>query len=181
MGKLPNTLKSSQHLTPKQKKFAEVMVAKWGQITKAEAAREAGYTPKRENGASELGSKLTNPNKNPHVVRYIEKLRAAETFKWEKDKLRSYKQFDRMREGAIEKNQFNAAITIDPSRSVLLKSIRVPLSVFQGSRSTNLPFSFSVPLSLIGRPWTSSCSLPRQRDPRSSFSFSLVMAVIVHK
>jgi hypothetical protein len=41
MGKLPNTLKSSQHLTPKQKKFAEVMVAKWGQITKAEAAREA--------------------------------------------------------------------------------------------------------------------------------------------
>jgi hypothetical protein len=99
MGKLPNTLKSSQHLTPKQKKFAEVMVAKWGQITKAEAVREAGYEPKRDNGASELGSKLTNPNKNPHVVRYIEKLRAAETFKWEKDKLRSYKQFDRMREG----------------------------------------------------------------------------------
>jgi hypothetical protein len=79
------------------------MVAKWGQITKAEAVREAGYEPKRDNGASELGSKLTNPNKNPHVVRYIEKLRAAETFKWEKDKLRSYKQFDRMREGAIEK------------------------------------------------------------------------------
>jgi hypothetical protein len=87
MGKLPNTLKLSQHLTPKQKKFAEVMVAKWGQITKAEAVREAGYEPKRDNGASELGSKLTNPNKNPHVVRYIEKLRAAETFKWEKDKL----------------------------------------------------------------------------------------------
>jgi hypothetical protein len=103
MGKLPNTLKSAYHLTPKQKKFAEVMVAKWGQITKAEAVREAGYEPKRDNGASELGSKLTNPNKNPHVVRYIEKLRAAETFKWEKDKLRSYKQFDRLREGAIEK------------------------------------------------------------------------------
>jgi phage terminase small subunit len=115
MGKLPNTLKSSFHLTPKQKKFAEVMVAKWGQITKAEAVREAGYTPKRDNGASELGSKLTNPNKNPHVVRYIEKLRAAETAKWEKDKLRSYKQFDRMREGAIEKNQFNAAINAEKS------------------------------------------------------------------
>jgi hypothetical protein len=115
MGKLPNTLKSSFHLTPKQKKFAEVMVAKWGQITKAEAVREAGYEPKRDNGASELGSKLTNPTKNPHVVRYIEKLRAAETFKWEKDKLRSYKQFDRMREGAIEKNQFNAAINAEKS------------------------------------------------------------------
>jgi phage terminase small subunit len=183
MGKLPNTLKLSQHLTPKQKKFAEVMVAKWGQITKAEAAREAGYTPKRENGASELGSKLTNPNKNPHVVRYIEKLRAAETFKWEKDKLRSYKQFDRMREGAIEKNQFNAAINaeksigqmagffvnksevnviglegmspIDPSRKVLSKSIRVPLSVFQGSRTTNHQLSFSVLINLNGSSWIS--------------------------
>jgi len=61
MGKLPNTLKNSYQLTPKQKKFAEVMVAKWGMITKAEAAREAGYTPKRDNGASEIGSKLTNP------------------------------------------------------------------------------------------------------------------------
>jgi len=113
MGKLPNTLKNSFQLTPKQKKFAEVMVAKWGQITKAEAAREAGYTPKRDNGASEIGSKLTNPNKNPHVVRYIEKLRAGELAKWEKDKLRSYKQFDRMREGAIDKNQFNAAINAE--------------------------------------------------------------------
>jgi hypothetical protein len=91
------------------------MVAKWGQITKAEAVREAGYTPKRDNGASELGSKLTNPTKNPHVVRYMEKLRAVEQFKWEKDKLRSYKQFDRMREGAIEKNQFNAAINAEKS------------------------------------------------------------------
>jgi hypothetical protein len=135
MGKLPNTLKSSQHLTPKQKKFAEVMVAKWGQITKAEAVREAGYEPKRDNGASELGSKLTNPTKNPHVVRYIEKLRAAETFKWEKDKLRSY--------------------TIDPSRKVLSKSIRVPLSVFQGSRTTNHQLSFSVLINLNGPSWIS--------------------------
>jgi len=115
MGKLPNVLKASHHLTPKQKKFAEIMVAKWGQISKAEAAREAGYTPKRDNGASEIGSKLTNPNKNPHVVRYIEKLRSSEIAKWEKDKLRSYKQFDRMREGAIEKNQFNAAINAEKS------------------------------------------------------------------
>jgi hypothetical protein len=121
MGKLPNTLKLSQHLTPKQKKFAEVMVAKWGQITKAEAVREAGYEPKRDNGASELGSKLTNPNKNPHVVRYIEKLRAV----------------------------------IDPSRKVLLKSIRVPLYVFQGSRTTNHPLSFSVLINLNGSSWIS--------------------------
>jgi len=113
MGKLPNTLKTADQLTPKQKRFAEVLVAKWGQITKADAIREAGYTPKRDNGASELGSKLTNPVKNPHVVRYIEKLRAVELNKWEKDRLRSYKQLDRMREGAIDKSQFNAAINAE--------------------------------------------------------------------
>jgi hypothetical protein len=77
MGKLPNTLKSSFHLTPKQKKFAEVMVAKWGQITKAEAVREAGYEPKRDNGASELGSKLTNPTKKPACCKIHRKIKSS--------------------------------------------------------------------------------------------------------
>jgi hypothetical protein len=63
MGKLPNHLKTSAMLTPKQRKFVDVLVANWGKMSKAAAVREAGYTPKRDNGASEIGSKLTNPNK----------------------------------------------------------------------------------------------------------------------
>ena len=115
MGKLPNHLKTSAMLTPKQRKFVDVLVANWGKISKAAAVREAGYTTKRDNGASEIGSKLTNPNKCPHVVRYLEKRLQAEMAVYEKDKLRSYKQYDRMREGAIEKSQYNAAINAEKS------------------------------------------------------------------
>ena len=69
-------------------------------------------------------------------------------------------------------------LSIDPSCKVLSKSTRVPLSMFRGSRTTNLPFSFSAPLSLIGRPWTSSSSL--QLDPDGSsrdsrFSFDCLL------
>jgi hypothetical protein len=115
MGKLPNSLKTSAMLTPKQRKFVDVLVANWGKMSKAAAVREAGYSPKRDNGASEIGSKLTNPNKSPHVVRYLEKRLQAEMATYEKDKLRSYKQYDRMREGAIDKFQYNAAINAEKS------------------------------------------------------------------
>jgi hypothetical protein len=47
------------------------------------------------------------------------------------------------------------SVTIDPSRKVLLKSIRVPLSVFQGSRTTNHQLSFSVLINLSGSSWIS--------------------------
>jgi hypothetical protein len=45
--------------------------------------------------------------------------------------------------------------TIDPSRKVLSKSIRVPLSVFQGSRTTNHQLSFSALINLNGSSWIS--------------------------
>jgi hypothetical protein len=122
MGKLPNHLKTSAMLTPKQRKFVDVLVANWGKMSKAAAVREAGYTPKRDNGASEIGSKLTNPNKCPHVVRYLEKRLQAEMAVYEKDKLRSYKQYDRR---------------IDPQDRGLPFSTAVPLSVVLESRPTN--------------------------------------------
>ena len=48
------------------------LVANWGQMSKADAVRQAGYETKSPNGAHEIGSRLTNPDKNPHVVRYLE-------------------------------------------------------------------------------------------------------------
>jgi phage terminase small subunit len=73
MPKLPNVLKTTDQLTAKQRKFVDIYVSNYGKINKADAVREAGYNPKRVNGASEIGSRLTNPNLNPHVVRYLEK------------------------------------------------------------------------------------------------------------
>lgn len=115
MGKLPNTLKSTSQLTPKQRKFVDLYVQNFGQpgFSKAQCARDAGYNPKRDNGAAEIGSRLLNPNLNPHVVRYFEKRMNAELNFYEKNKLRSYKQYERMREGAIDKSQYNAAINAE--------------------------------------------------------------------
>lgn len=115
MGKLPNVLKTTSQLTPKQRKFVDIYVANFGKISKAQAVRDAGYNPKRDNGAAEIGSRLLNPEQNPHVVRYFEKRMNSELAFYEKNKLRSYKQYERMREGAIDKSQFNAAINAEKS------------------------------------------------------------------
>ena len=58
-------------------------------------------------------------------------------------------------------------LSIDPSRKVLSKSIRVPLSVFQGSRTTNHQLSFSVPINLSGSSWI-SYSFPPPGSSRCS-------------
>ena len=62
----------AKNLTPKQMKFAQLIVygVEGSPITKTEAARLAGYgTPET------LGSRLTNPNKNPLVCAHISNLR----------------------------------------------------------------------------------------------------------
>ena len=117
MGKLPNVLKATSQLTPKQRTFVDKYVENYAKpgYSKAQAVRDAGYNPKRDNGAAEIGSRLLNPNLNPHVVRYFEKRMNAELAIYEKDKLRSYKQYERMREGAIDKSQYNAAINAEKS------------------------------------------------------------------
>lgn len=105
MGSKANVLKLSSELTPKQKAFAEILVANWGHMSKQEAATLAGYKVTNSTGA-----KLTNSEINPHIVRYIEKLRTAEVKSIERDKLRHYKSFMKMRDDAAKKNQYSAAI-----------------------------------------------------------------------
>jgi len=61
-----------KHLTPKQMKFAQLIVygVEGSPITKTEAARLAGYSD-----AANEGSKMTNPNKYPLVCAHISNLR----------------------------------------------------------------------------------------------------------
>jgi phage terminase small subunit len=110
MASKKNTLKTITDLTPKQRKFVDVLVANWGSMTKVDACIEAGYTTKDNGKPYETASKLTNPELNPHVVRYLEKRLSQELQKYEKDKLRSYKVFERLRNKAEDKNQFNSAV-----------------------------------------------------------------------
>ena len=113
MPKKPNSLKTLTELTAKQKNFVDILVSDWGNISKKDAAENAGYSSKRPNGLSEVSSRLTNPDLNPHVCRYMEKRLAQELEKYEKDKLKSYKTYDRLRNGAENKGQFTAAINAE--------------------------------------------------------------------
>ena len=114
MTKRKNSVKLSSELTPKQRTFVDILVANWGNISKADACLQAGYTTKNpDKKPFEIASRLTNPELNPHVCRYLEKRLSQELNKYEKDKLRSYKNFERIRIKAEEKNQLASAINAE--------------------------------------------------------------------
>lgn len=82
-----------------------------GSDEKADAKRKAGYTSTRGK-PYEQASRLLNPDLNPHVCRYLEKLQ-KETEKYEKDKLARFKTFERLRNGAEMKGQYTGAINAE--------------------------------------------------------------------
>ena len=103
-------LRSIQDLTDKQKKFIDILVDNWGKITKTDALIESGYNTKTRESAMVLASKLTNPDINPHICRYLEKRLAEEREVYEKDKLRRYKILDDLRDQSSANGQFTASI-----------------------------------------------------------------------
>ena len=106
-------LRSIQDLTDKQKKFIDILVDNWGKITKTDALIESGYNTKTRESAMVLASKLTNPDINPHICRYLEKRLAEEREVYEKGKLRRYKILDDLRDQSSAKGQFTASINAE--------------------------------------------------------------------
>jgi len=111
--KRKNTLKSTNELTLKQKAFVDIYVSNWGEITKVEAAKRAGYKSNKPEGPTEIASRLTDANKNPHVVRYMEMKYNQELKKYSGDKLKKYKNFERLSKEAEKKKQFGHAINAE--------------------------------------------------------------------
>ena len=72
--------KNEKHLTLKQAKFAKEYVYNDGSKTQTECALAAGYA---ESSAAVRASELTNPQKYPLVVRYIQGLQAELDKKYE--------------------------------------------------------------------------------------------------
>lgn len=103
---IPNNKKTHLHLTPKQRTFAEVYVANYPNITKKEAAKQAGYSSPT---CEKWGSLLTNPEKYPHVVSFIEEMREKGVAHF-KDFLRHLKRLDSLSKKAEDKGQMAAAI-----------------------------------------------------------------------
>ena len=106
-------LRTINDLTDKQKKFVNNLVENWGQISKVDALLKAGYSSKSKDAAMVMASRFTNPNLNPHICRYLEVRLQEEQQKYEKDKLRRYKVFERLRDGAEAKGQYTGAINAE--------------------------------------------------------------------
>jgi len=113
MPKKKNTLKKLTDLTPKQKSFVDILVENWGTMTKVKAAQLAGYKSNKPEGPTEVASRLTNPDLNPHVCRYLESILQKELQIYEKDKLRKYKRFDHLSHKAEDKGQLAVAVNAE--------------------------------------------------------------------
>ena len=113
MGKKKNALKSITELTPRQKMFVDIYVENYGQMTKVKAAEMAGYKSSSKYGPTEIASRLTNPDVNPHVCRYMEMRLQKELQIYEKDKLRKYKRFDHLSKKAEDKGQLGVAVNAE--------------------------------------------------------------------
>ena len=109
MASKPIALRTDKDLTKKQKAFINLLVKNWGTISQTDAAVKAGYG-KNERSAAVMASKMLDPKINPHIVRALENKLDKEAEKYEKDKLRRYKTFERLRDGAENKGQYTAAI-----------------------------------------------------------------------
>ena len=106
-------LRTEDDLTLKQKNFIQIYVKNWGNITKADAAKQAGFECKNEKDYSTIASRLTNRKLNPHVVKYMDKIYKQECAKYEGDNLRRYKRLERIALSAEADKQYAAAINAE--------------------------------------------------------------------
>ena len=106
-------LRTIDDLTPKQRKFIDILVANWGEITKGEACKRAGYEAKSDKNFSDIGSRLTQRRHNPHVVKYLDQQLEKAKAKYEKDKLRRYKRLEKYADAAYTEKQYASAINAE--------------------------------------------------------------------
>ena len=109
-----NTLKSTNELHLKQKAFLLIFMYLIGEkFLKLRQLNRAGYKSNKPEGPTEIASRLTDPNKNPHVVRYMEMKYNQELKKHEGDKLKKYKRFETLSKKAEDKKQFAVAVNAE--------------------------------------------------------------------
>ena len=106
-------LQTEKDLTLKQKKFIDILVANWGEITKGEALKKAGYECKSDKNFSDMASRLTSRKFSPHVVKYLDRKLEKASAKFEKDKLRRYKRLEKYADAAYAEKQYASAINAE--------------------------------------------------------------------
>jgi len=104
-----------KRLTDMQMRFAEFIVfgGPEGPMTQSEAAIAAGYA---KNSARVEGSQLLNPRYSPLVVQYVGTLREERIKKHEITYDKHLAELARLREAALKKSSFSAAVNAETNR-----------------------------------------------------------------
>ena len=104
-----------KRLTEMQKRFAEFVVfgGAEGPMTQSEAAIAAGYA---KSSARVEGSQLLNPRYSPLVVQYVGRLKEERLEKHKVTYDTHVAELARLREAALKKNSFSAAVNDETNR-----------------------------------------------------------------
>ena len=104
-----------KRLTDMQMRFAEFIVfgGPDGPMTQSEAAIAAGYSKAR---SRQEGSELMNPRESPLVVQYVGSLREERIKKHQITYDTHLAELARLREAALKKNSFSAAVNAETNR-----------------------------------------------------------------
>ncbi len=100
-------------LTRRQQLFVNELVSKDGQITMRDAAINAGFPPR---SAHARAHEMTNPNICPHVVKAIRTYRAELDQRYGIEYHRHLRDLQRIRDMALEKGAFSAAVQAEYRR-----------------------------------------------------------------
>ena len=110
MAQIKKIERSDKDLTPKQRLFVDILVANWGEITYAEAFKQAKYECKNPTDYSAIASRLLNRRLNPHIAKYLDKKYEEEVNKFSKDKLKRFRRLDKLSKEAEKNKQFNVSV-----------------------------------------------------------------------
>ena len=104
-----------KRLTEMQMRFAEFIVfgGHEGPMTQSEAAIAAGYSKDR---SRQEGSELLNPRLSPLVVQYVGRLKEERLEKHKVTYDTHVAELARLREAALKKNSFSAAVNAETNR-----------------------------------------------------------------
>lgn len=103
--------KREKGLTEKQEKFCRIYATE--DVTRTEAARQAGYSDK---AAPVVGSKFLNGRDFPHIIARIAELKEELSRKYEVTFEGHIRQLARIRDMALEKGNYTAAVAAEKSR-----------------------------------------------------------------
>ena len=116
MAKTLGDVIESDGLTRRQRSFAQILVKENGRATPTECAKMAGYS---EKSATQIASNLQNPKMFPKVVEYIDSLTKDYAQSAKIKFMKHARELARLRDLAIDKDQYSAAINAEYRRGLL--------------------------------------------------------------